>query len=425
MATPPTPPSPVRAVARVGGGRPPGGPWLLTRHRARQRIGRFRVEQFVVLELVLLGALAMLHRPAWQVAVGGVLGAALLLLAFLRPGGQWWLSRLAMRARLRRRARAARGVRSSDHRITVLRELSPALIIEAAEERGVPMGIGHDGSGWFAAAEIEVGSGGAFGDVVEPLSLGVLARTLLEEEFPVSAVQLVTHTVPAPTVALDGRSPCQQSYRELVGAGGDSAVAHQVQWLAVRLDDDEAADVAAERGGGTAGIHKAMASALTRCIKVTNSRNRSCRPLDRDELTDALVRSCGVMGTGAQPGSRRTGEEWQRWRGDGLAHAVYWVFRWPEIQANGPNLMNQLIACCGVENSLSIVIRRPTLTADQEGETAVDLAGIVRLIAEPALLGPAGDAFERAADTAGFGLRLLGGEQAPAVFATAPTGVPR
>lgn len=424
MATPPTPP-PVRAVARVGSGRDAGGPWPLTRYRARQRIGRFRVEQFVVVELVLLGVLTLLHRPLWQILVGGVLGFVLLVLAFMRSGGRWWLSRLALRARFRRRGRAARGDRGHDHRMAVLRELSPALTIDAAEERGVPMGVGYDGTGWFAAAEIEIGSDGVFSDVGEALPLGVLARTLLEEEFPVSAVQLVTHTVPAPTIALDGRSPCQQSYRELIAAAGNTAVAHQVQWLAVRLDADDAADVAAERGGGAAGIHKAMASAINRCAKVINSRNRSCRTLDRDELMDALVRSCGVMGAGAQPGHRRTNEEWQSWRGDGLVHTGFWVHRWPDARAETPELLNQLIAACGVESSLSVLLRRPSLLADQETESAVDLAGIVRLIAEPALLGPAGSAFQQAAGMAGFGLRSLGGEQAPAVFATAPTGVPR
>lgn len=424
MATPPTP-QPVRAVARVGAGPETAGPWKLTRYRARHRIGRFRVEQFVVVELVLLGALALLHRPVWQIAAGGVLGFILLLVVFAGSGGRWWMSKLAMRSRYRRRRAAARMAAGRDQRMAALRELSPALSVDAAEERGGRMGVGYDGSGWFAVAEIEVGTSGVFGDSGEPLPLGVLAKALLEEEFPVSALQLVTHTVPAPTVALTGQAPCQQSYRELVGQTGDGGVAHQVQWIAVRLDGDEAADVAEERGGGATGIHRAMAAALTRCAKVINTRERTCRTLDSDELVDALVRSCGVMGAGATPGARRTSEEWQRWRGDGLAHVGYWVKDWPEVRGDQAGMLNTLVASCGVESSLSLMLRRPTLASDQETEAAVDLAGVVRVIAEPELLGPASQAFQQAAGSAGFQLKLLSGEQAPAVFTTAPTGVPR
>jgi type VII secretion protein EccE len=424
MATPETPP-PVRAVARVGVGPAAGGPWRLLRYRSRQRIGRFRVEQLVVVEVVLIGALALLHRPLWQIVAGGVLGLLVVVLAFLTTGGRWWLERMGLRARFRRRRAASRPGRASDQRLAALRELSPALSVETAEERDTRIGVGHDGTGWFAVAEIESQSRtGVMGDRVEPLPLGVLAKVLLDEEFPVSAVQVVTQTVPAPAPGLAPQAPCQLSYRELAGAI-TGPVAHQVQWVAVRLDGEDAAEAAAARGGGTQGVHRAIAAALARCSKAIRGGDRTCRTLDADELVDALVRSCGVVGAGNAPGRNRTAEEWERWRGDGLAHAGYWIRDWPAVRPEGGELLADLVAHGGAETSLSLVLRRPAVMPDPDVEQAADLQGVVRVIAEPTALGPACASFVAVAERAGFGLRLLSGEQAPAIYSSAPTGVPR
>ncbi len=96
---------------------------------------------------------------------------------------------------------------------------------------GHRIGVGYDGSGWFAVAELDVGSRtGVVGEYAEALPLGVLARTVLDDEFPVSSVQLVTHTVPAPSAGLSEQAACQQSYRELVGTVQSAAAAYQVRW---------------------------------------------------------------------------------------------------------------------------------------------------------------------------------------------------
>lgn len=421
MAMPETPP-PVRAVARVGVGPTSAGPWRLLRYRARQRVGRFRVEQLVVVEVVLIGGLLLIHRPLWQVIAGAVGGLVLVLLVFLSTGGRWWLERLGLRSRFRRRRAASRPGRGTDQRLAVLRELSPALQIETAEERGTRVGVGYDGTGWYAVAEIEAGAqAGVIGDPVEPLELGVLARVLLDEEFPVSAVQLVSQTVPAPASALPAQAPCQQSYRELVGSLPAGAAAHQLHWVAVRLDSDEAAAAAEARGGGTEGVHRAITAALQRCAKAVKGNDRTGRILDGDELVDALVRSCGVLGAGNNPGRQRTAEEWERWRGDGLAHAGFWIKEWPTVGADNGDLLARLVAYGPAESSLSLVLRRPRVQAEQ----MVDMQGVVRVIAEPAALPAATSAFVAGARQAGFQLRLLSGEQAPAVYASAPTGAPR
>ncbi len=146
--------------------------------------------------------------------------------------------------------------------------------------------------------------------------------------------------------------------------------------------------------------------------------------MDADELLDALVRSCGITGTGADPDTNRTAEQWDQWRGDGSAHTAYWVEDWPLVEAERPNLLTGLVVGCGVENSVSISLRAPALPAE-DAEQAVDLHGMVRLMTSPDALTRAGEQFVAAARQAGFGLTALHGEQAPAVFASAPTGVPR
>ncbi|MGA8116081.1 MAG: type VII secretion protein EccE [Actinocatenispora sp.] len=425
MATPPTPP-PVRAVARVGATPQQAGPWRLSRYRARQRVGRFRVEQLVVVELVLLGVLTLLHRPLWQVVTGGVVGLVVMSAVFASTGGRWWLARVAMRGRFRRRRAAARTGRAKDQRLAVLRELSPALTVESAEERDHRIGIGYDGSGWFAVAELDFGSrNGVVGEHAGALPFGNLARTVLDDEFPVSTIQVVTHTVPAPSAGLSGQAACQASYRELVSTVHSAAAAFQTLWLTVRLDADDALAAAEERGGGTDGVHRAIAAALSRCTKAVEGRGRTCRLLDADELLDALVRSCGITGTGTSPGRNRTTEEWDLWRGDGLAHAGYWIETWPPVEADRHGLLTDLIVTCGVENSLSIALRRPPLAADGAAEPMIDIHGVLRLMTVSDGLARAGEQAVDIAKRSGFGLSLLSGEQAPAIFASAPTGLAR
>jgi type VII secretion protein EccE len=394
------------------------------RHRRWHRIGPVRVEQLVVVELILLGLLALLRQPWWQLAAGGAAGLLVLLVMFAGSGGSWWLERLALRFRYRARRAASRPGRGTDQRLAALRELSPALSVTTAEERGGRIGVGHDGLGWFATAEVR-GHTGVIEGGAEPLALGALARTLLEDEFPVSAIQVVTHTVPAPASMLAAEAPCQTSYRELLGAVGGGSVVHQAQWVTVRLDGEDAADAAELRGGGTVGVHRAMAAALARVTTAVAGVDRDARALDADELLDALVRSCGVIGAGNNSGGPRTAEEWERWRGDGLTHVAYWIRDWPSVHAEQGGLLADLVADCGVETSLSVLLRKPLLAADQETESAVDLQCVVRVMSEPEALRWACGGFVQAAERIGFGLRLLSGEQAPAVYASAPTGVPR
>jgi type VII secretion protein EccE len=248
---------------------------------------------------------------------------------------------------------------------------------------------------------------------------------LLDDEFPVSAVQLVSQTVPAPASALPPQAPCHQSYRELTGSVPGGAVAHQLHWLAVRLDSEDAGAAAEARGGGTEGVHRAVLAALQRCVKAIKGSDRSGRVLDGDELVDALVRSCGVLGAGSNPGRQRTAEDWERWRGDGLAHAGFWIKDWPAVGADNGDLLARLVAHGGAETSLSLVLRRPQVLADQEADRAVDMQGVVRVVAEPDALAGACATFVGVAQQAGFHLRLLSGEQAPSVYASAPTGAPR
>jgi type VII secretion protein EccE len=426
MATPQTPP-PVRAVARVGAGPGSGGPWRFVRYRPWHRLGPFRVEQLVVVEIVLIAVLALLGRPLWQVVLGAVVGLVLLLVAFLGTGGRWWLERVALRNRYRRRRAAARPGQGPDQRLSVLRELSPSLNVEVAEERGSRVGVGYDGTGWFAVAEVEAGGrDGVIGEDPEALALGTLGRVLLDQEFPASSVQIVTHTVPSPTTVLGVQAPCQLSYRELVNSLPGGPVTHQTQWIAVRLEGEDAIDVAAARGGGREGVHKALISGLSRVVKSARSGSRTCRLLDGDELLDALVRSCGVVGTGADPRRNRTVEQWERWQGDGLAHTGYWVREWPQLRTENTALLADLVSRCGVETSLSVQLSPPSAVAPVDGDPdpTVDLHCVVRVMAEPPSLKAACEAFTGAAGRAGFDLRLLGGEQAPAVYASAPTGSP-
>lgn len=409
----PSDPQPVRAVAKVGVERAEPGPVRIAPRTARQRIGALRIEQIVATEVIVLGLLVLAGRPIWQIVTGGALALAVLAAVYVSRGGYWWAGYLHRLLRYRRR-RAVPPDDAAEPTVGALRELVPGLAVRTGEQRGRRVGIAHDSHGWYAVAEVTAAPGLAdpgYGEI----PLGPLARALCEEGFPVSAVQLVLHTVPAATA---DEAPCVRSYQDLLGTVSDRPVGHQVHWLVVRVDADDAMEIAQARGGGERGLDRALAAALAR---VTTAVETPTRVLDGDDLTDALARSCGVVGVGDPTTARRTVEEWERWRGDGLAHACFWISHWPPIEEGRSRLLSDLVTSCGAETSLSVSLRRPPLGPDD----TVDLRCLVRVVAEPERLRPAADRVAAYAEGLGLRLDLLAGEQAPGVYASAPTGMPR
>ena len=147
----------------------------------------------------------------WYTA-GGVAVLLILVPVFLRSGGVWLYQAIPMRRRLAGRRRQL-GLSNE-----VLHGLAPDLGIVGIVERDTDIGIAHDDNGWFAGLAM----GGVDG-VTEPVPLNRLSRIFTESGVPVSAIQVVGHTVPIGLSGHDG-SAASTSYQELLG--GLPAVVH-------------------------------------------------------------------------------------------------------------------------------------------------------------------------------------------------------
>ncbi|MEV4757072.1 type VII secretion protein EccE [Micromonospora sp. NPDC049559] len=404
------------------------------------RPGRFGRVQLVAVELtvIVVAAAVFTGRPV-VIAVSAVAALLLLAVTFGRTRRRWLYEAVAARRRLRRRRRAAaQALRRAEAAATVpdtrpgavagpgpeLAALMPGLAIRAVTDRDTAIGVGQDELGWFAAVAIAPWAG-LSGERAATPRLDRLARLLVEESVPVSVLQLATHRVAAPSAGLDARSEAAASYRELVGdAGGDAAAE---VWLAVRLTPADAAYAAAHRGGGLAGVDRALAATLARVGAVLTSAGVPHRVLDAPGLRQALATASGLQrlagsGTaltqpvaGTLPGAAAVAEQWAYWQAAGQLHACFAIQDWPAQP--GPALLAELAAIpAATAVDTALVLRRP-----ERSTGGLAVRGLLRVVAAPDLLVPAIGQLLETAGRLGVRLTRLDGEHGAGVYATAPT----
>jgi type VII secretion protein EccE len=369
--------------------------------RRRGRFGPLTVAQLVVVELVALGLLGARRADAgvigpWTIGIGAV-GALALGAVFLRVRGGWWYQERGPRRRWQRRRAMKVPARATG--LPVLGPVAPGLTIRQVEERGTAIGIGQDADGWFAALELDSGPGLA-GDRGTDLAVERLARLLSEA----TSVSVVSHLVTAPSTELDPRSPAAQSYHELLGNA--PVAADQARWVAVRLAPSDALAAAAPRGGGLAGVDRAVAALVGRVGKVLSAADVAARPLDRAGLSAALVAASGLSGRPAEPE-----EQWTTWYADGLAHTCLLITRWP--RPSSAELLSRLVRLPAALVSVTVTVH------GSGGPPRVQ--GLVRLSAEPKALARAVDEARTLARRAGAQVRRIDGLHGPGVYASAPT----
>jgi type VII secretion protein EccE len=362
----------------------------------------------MLIEILVILALLALGQPAWVLIVVLALGLALTVAALARADGRWWTERVVLRSRYRRRCRAGPDV-ARDPRLSGLRALAPGLrITDVAGTDGTRVGVGADPAGWFAAALLLPDSG-PHGDAPVGVPFDRLARLVADSGQPGAVVQVVIHTTPAPSSVLDPRQHCATSYRELLERYGP-VPASQLVWIAVRLD---AYALAAASVGGPDASHQAPAVVAALIRRVHRALDRSGMPiqlLDAEGLLDALAQAC-ALGTG-----ERGREDWGVWATARLAHTCFWVRQWPAAHAAGALLR----ALAGTLAATTVAVMLEP--GKEDGKDGIELRCLVRVSAPANQLAAACAALSDAAERAGARLLRLDGEQAPAVYATAPTG---
>ncbi|OLB75118.1 MAG: hypothetical protein AUI14_21705 [Actinobacteria bacterium 13_2_20CM_2_71_6] len=407
----------VRATARVGAAAPirSDAATLLPRRRPGH-LGPVHIMQLLLAEAAIVAVVATIGHGLMIMAVAGVGALVLLAVALARRQGRWWLERRVMTYRYRQRRRARPTGHRADARLTALRTLAPGLAIEdIGAPDGAQVGVARDDAGWYAVAAITP-SAAMRDDPTAGLPLDALLTTLAEAGQPGVALQIVTHTVPAPGLAVDPGSPAGQSYRELLAQfGGAPVPVDRATWVAVRLDARALAEAGADDVAEVDQAPLLIAALVRRVAKSLRHVGVPYQVLDAEGLVAALARSCDLaphVETG-QPAT--TQESWSVWQSGQLTHRTFWLREWPPLTEAGA-LLAALTTAQAALTSVSLV-----LAAENE-EAPVDLRCLVRVAAPATALAVVCRNLVRGAEQYRGQLFPLDGEQGPGTYATAPTG---
>ncbi|WP_328466851.1 type VII secretion protein EccE [Actinoplanes sp. NBC_00393] len=382
----------------------------------RGYLGPLSLAQILVAEASVLAVIAAALQGPLPAVIVGSGAAALLLVFFARRQQRWWLEHRQV-ARDHRRRRTARLDTRAGPVLAALRTVAPGLTVRdiaAAEEGGPAVGVARDEAGWFSVVGLQPAT--PVHTDSPPIPLDALIGMLAATEQPGVVLELVTHTVPAPSPDVHPASPAGSSYRQLVEAVSPAPVpAHRESSISVRVDArtlaeallDHTADpeAAAEL---VAGLARKVATGLRR-LGITG------RVLDAEELLTLLARSCDVE---APPPGESAGldETWTHWRSARLVHRTYWLKTWPASATEIGSLFAWAATAPAAQTSVALV-----LTAGAGNDVAI--RAFIRLATRPdADLAALDRVLLEGVRRAGAELQPLDGEHGPAAYATAPTG---
>jgi type VII secretion protein EccE len=226
---------------------------------------------------------------------------------------------------------------------------------------------------------------------------------------PGAVVQVVVHSVPAPTSEIDSRNRCVSSYRELLGQHG-AVPADRNVWISVRVEEQRFVAAWADEADPVEQAPAVVAALLRRMGRVMRRDVVGYQPLDADGLLDTLVRSLDLE---QDPSAEQPTETWEQWRSAHLTHASFWVSNWPPTD-QAAAMLEQIAAVPAASTSVSLVL--------DAREEHTDFRCIVRVATRQYGLAAAAAAVEEVVERFGGAVLRLDGEHAPAVYASAPTG---
>ncbi|MET9661112.1 type VII secretion protein EccE [Streptomyces sp. NPDC006510] len=399
--------------------------------RANGRVGKlgsFRLQQLVLLEIA-----AALLLAAWVVeplllAPAVVVAGVLVLLAVVRRHRRSLPELLGTVLSLRARSRRAGSLElpaSTEPGIAPVVECDPALRTYSFSDRD-RRPVGMIGDGTFVTAVLQVES-----DVsalrpdrsAQPLPLALVRDVLEVDGIRLESAQIVQHTQTAPAPHLPQQSVAARNYAPLQAQTGSPAV--RITWIALKLDPELCPEAVQARGGGLAGAQKCVVRAADQLSSRLTGAGFRATVLTEQELTSAIATSvCASAPAMTQAGlsgtpTRRTEETARTWRCDDRWHTTYWVARWPQFGAGGA-VMPQLVALL---TSIPALATTFSLTLGHGERQGVSISGHIRITgrSDEELLG-ARHELERTARGVRTSLVRLDREQLPGVLATLPLG---
>lgn len=379
----------------------------------RGRVLGIGVTQLVVCELAIVAGALAAARSLWLLTAAVPVALVAVLLAVGRWHGRWLYEELQVRRDFRRRAGRARLPQTDDARLTLLRELLPALeVVDVADRSGVRVGMLTDGRCWSVLLAVEAAPDAGDAADGSPLPLGIVADALRTRDVRLAGVQVLVHTVPAPTAALPPDAPCVRSYR---GLSTEAVPARRSTWIALNLDPEQCAAAVAARGGGALGAQRALLGTRSRLATSLQMAGVDARVVPAEEMLAVLALAAGAAARGNAEGAPRTAEWWDAWAVDDTVQACFWVRKWPRLSRAGDKaLLARLGEVRGAFNAVS-------LTMTNEDARGLHVRALVRVAgASRGDLQAIEAELRHIADEAR--LVRLDGEQLPAVLETLPLG---
>ncbi|MFE5299936.1 type VII secretion protein EccE [Streptomyces sp. NPDC056632] len=335
-------------------------------------------------------------------------GAVLLLCTVLRIQRRWLYDWLFTRLRFWTRRKGHTG-HDTATQLAPLRALLPELDVYRAEGRSrTRMGVIHDGRAWIAVVGVERGD--TLTDQADGglLPVAQLSELLRMDDIRFESVQVLVQSVTAPSGPDAASELCPTSYQEL---NADRTPLTQSAWIALRLDGAGCPEAIAARGGGEAGIRRALRRGVVRATNILEDEGWQARVLDETEATEILASLAGLRA--AAPGETRppVTEGWTACRAD-AEHVSYWVRDW-STSGNGLTDLQDLLGMFPARSSaISITY------AERPGGHP----GCNALIRTTGGAAQATGALVNVAAERGLRLVRLDGEQAAGLLATLPLG---
>ncbi|EIE97444.1 type VII secretion protein EccE [Saccharomonospora glauca K62] len=375
--------------------------------------------------------LIAINESLVYVAIG--VAAVMLILAFLRWGGQWFTQWAGLTTRYAFRSHdrvvvppaptdvetlAAQDddkvIGSEDARVSLLRLAVPDLVVaQGRDHEHQEVGFAYHDGAWTAVLLVEptpaliTQAGGA-----PSLPLSALAPCLEDRGVVLDSIQMTWHCYPG-SAALPADSPALASYMEVLGPL--PAAARRTTWVSVKLDPKRCPAAIRERGGGVVGAHRALIGALSRVRNALESHGVPTRPLSPDELLRAGISAAELTGVAGSNSQVRMQERWTSVTAASIGHASYAITGWPKGKIT--TTLNALTSV----RALSATVAMSISPADEENR--IGLRGVVRISARnPRELDTSDQRLTSVSERIGVTLTPLRGRQAAGFAATLPLG---
>lgn len=363
--------------------------------------------RFVAVEVgVALVVLAVLTRDMLWILLAAVI--LLLILLWVVPlGGRSIGQRIALRTGFARRKPHPVPTGEVPADLVPLAEWVPGLSVSLTlTGRGEEVGVITDGQAWTAVLAI-TSDDNLIADKGEQLNLTAMQGLTTQDDVVFAGVQVVTFTVPAPTVVLlGGETPAAQAYRQITKVPPPTV---RRTWLCVRLDPKLCLPAVARRGAGRDGIYATLRFGLHRVQSVLKRQGIETRALDPLGIYEVLALTSG---SGPEHGLQRSTEAWDHWTCDGLHHSGRLVQRWGASPSVGYGRLLDAVAQAPILFAMTSYTFEP-------GHAAT---GGVRLVTPNATAAATAEQYVQAQLGRSVKLAPPGGTQIPTVLATVPLG---